>query len=207
MGKELKQVLDEVKSGISDYGYRKRGNSFWKTEDGFYKLIHFQGGAYGDYFFINVALHPCGLPMLWQNQLKIIDRPKEYECALHQRVEQISDKAGSFPHSVGFIPDSKTMAGLLEAIMPDIEGWLNQWGSFGRIAASDFEEISRLFSVVPLLFQKEFWLLKSYCALMMGDKEGAAEYFSAYRRQNPEMDFRLVDHYISNLINKEKQTP
>lgn len=50
------KIPDEVKAQITAYGYRKRGNSFWKTENGFYKLINFQTGAYGDYFFINVAL-------------------------------------------------------------------------------------------------------------------------------------------------------
>lgn len=201
MDQKLKRITDEVKPIINDYRYRKRGNSFWKIENGFYKLIHFQGGAYGDYFFINAALHPVGLPMLCQSQLKIIDKPKEYNCALHERLEQISSKAILFPHRVGFIEDVENAQALLEAVMPDIERWLNQWGSYERIITSDLDEMSKLFSVVPILFKKEFWLLKSYCALTMGNQAGAEEYFLAYRQENPDMDFRLVDDYMSNLIN------
>ena len=50
----MKQLLNEMKSAFSERGYRKAGNSFWKVENGFYKLVNFQKGAYGDYFFVNV---------------------------------------------------------------------------------------------------------------------------------------------------------
>lgn len=49
-GTEMKELIHEVKSEITQYGYKKARNSFWKIEDGFYKLINFQHGAYGDYF-------------------------------------------------------------------------------------------------------------------------------------------------------------
>ncbi|MEC1526249.1 DUF4304 domain-containing protein, partial [Neobacillus niacini] len=43
-----------------EYGYRKKGNSFWKIENGFYKLINIQKSNNGDYFFINLGIHPVG---------------------------------------------------------------------------------------------------------------------------------------------------
>ena len=69
----MKEMLEKVKVAFIQKGYRKRRNSFYKTEDGFYKLINFQKGAYGDYFYINVGLHPIGLPILQANALLIPD--------------------------------------------------------------------------------------------------------------------------------------
>lgn len=103
------KVLNEVKPQILKYGYKKSGNSFWKIENGFYKLINFQAGAYGNYFFINVAIHPCGLPILYTKRLEIVEKPKESQCALRQRAEHISGKASAFIHNIGFIEDATTI--------------------------------------------------------------------------------------------------
>lgn len=195
------KALNEVKQQISKYGYKKNGNSFWKIENGFYKLIHFQAGAYGDYFFINVALHPDGFPMLYTKQLEITKRPKESQCILRQRVERISDKANTFPHKIGFIGDVENMQILLATIMPDIELWMNKWGNWETILSSGFEEISNMFSAAPLVWKKEFFLLKSYCALAVGKCTEANKNFSAYIKENPDMDFSLVDNYMLELIN------
>ena len=89
-GEAMKELLAEVKGAFSVAGYRKKRNSFWKREGGFYRLVDFQHGAYGDYFFINVGLHPVGLPSLIAGELVIKEQPKEYECIFHQRVGEIS---------------------------------------------------------------------------------------------------------------------
>lgn len=194
------KVLNEVKPQILKYGYKKSGNSFWKIENGFYRLINFQAGAYGNYFFINVAIHPCGLPILYTKRLEIVEKPKESQCALRQRAEHISSKASAFIHNIGFIEDATTIQALLTEIMPDIEAWMNCWGCYETILSSDFDEISKSFSAVPLIWKKQFFLLKSYCALNMGDCTIANDYFSAYQNENLDMDFSLVDNYMSNLI-------
>ena len=75
----MKELLNELKGDIAGYGYKKSGNSFWKIENGFYKLIDFQGGAHGDYFFINVGLHPVGFPSLITGKLEIKERSREHE--------------------------------------------------------------------------------------------------------------------------------
>ena len=85
----MKELLNELKGDIAGYGYKKSGNSFWKIENGFYKLIDFQGGAHGDYFFINVGLHPVGLPSLITGKLEIKERPREHECIIRQRIGEI----------------------------------------------------------------------------------------------------------------------
>ncbi len=73
------KILSQIKEPMADLGYRKNGNSFRRVEKGFYQLIHFQKGGFGDYFFINVALHPMGLPLLQAGDLALPERPKEDE--------------------------------------------------------------------------------------------------------------------------------
>jgi len=195
------KVLNDVKAQIVKYGYKKSGNSFWKIENGFYKLINFQAGAHGKYFFINVALHPNGLPMLYATKrLVLTERPKESECVLRQRIEQISNKTNSFRGDIGFVEDVETIQALLKVAMPDIELWLNKWGTYETILSSDFDEISKLFSAVPLIWKKQFLMLKCYCAFSVGNYVMANEYFSAYKNENSNMDFSLVDDYMYNLI-------
>lgn len=194
------KILGEIKPLFTKYGYKKNGDSFWKLENGFYKLINFQKGRYGDYFFINVGLHPNGLPMLYTNQLCLPEKPKESQCVLRQRAEQISSKANSFEKEIGYSEEIEVLQKLLPAVMPDIESWLNKWGSYETILSADFNTISKLFSAAPIVWEKEFWLLRCHCALMVGDKATAKRYFSTYQSQNPDMDFSLVDSYMENLI-------
>lgn len=199
------KILGEIKPLFAKYGYKKNGDSFWKLENGFYKLINFQKGRYGDYFFINVGLHPNGLPMLYTKQLCLSEKPKESECVLRQRAEHISSKANSFEKEIGYSEEIEVLQKLLPEIMPDIESWLNKWGSYETILSSDFNTISKLFSAAPIVWEKEFWLLKCYCALMAEDKAAAKGFFSTYQSQNPDMDFSLVDEYMENLIVSDKK--
>lgn len=194
------KILGEVKPLFAKYGYKKNGDSFWKLENDFYKLINFQKGRYGDYFFINVGLHPNGLPMLYTNQLCLLEKPKESQCVLRQRAEQISSAANSFEKEIGYSEEIEVLQKLLPAIMPDIEYWLNKWGSYETILSADFNTISKLFSVAPIVWEKEFWLLRCHCALMAGDNATAKRYFSTYQSQNSDMDFSLVDSYMEDLI-------
>lgn len=36
----MKTLICEVRDTFSQYGYRKERNSFWKKENGFYKLVN-----------------------------------------------------------------------------------------------------------------------------------------------------------------------
>ncbi|OUO95096.1 DUF4304 domain-containing protein [Cloacibacillus sp. An23] len=193
------KILNDVKIQITEYGYKKHGNSFWKTENGFYKLINFQTGAYGDYFFINVALHPDGMPVLSQ-RCETTKKPKESQCAFRWRIEQIAGCAAVFRGQIGFPQDADTAKRLIAAVMPEIESWLDKRGSYQAVLSADFDELSRSFSAVPILWMKEFLLLKSYCAFMRGDEINAARYFSAYLKENRDMDFSYADNYMKELL-------
>ena len=194
------KIPDEAKAQITAYGYRKRGNSFWKIENGFYKLINFQTGAYGDYFFINVALHPEGMPVLSQ-RCEPVKNLKESQCVLRWRVEQIADGAKAFGWKIGFSSNACDVQALLAAVMPETESWLSRWGAYETILSAGFDKLSRSFSAVPIFWRKQFLLLKSYCAFKSGDKAAAAEYFSAYLNENLDMDFSYVDNCMEELLN------
>ena len=193
------KIPDEVKAQITAYGYRKRGNSFWKIKNGFYKLINFQTGAYGDYFFINVALHPEDMPVLSQ-RCEPVKNLKESQCVLRWRVEQIAEGVKAFGWKIGFSSNAYDVQALLAAVIPETESWLNRWGAYETILSAGFDKLLRSFSAVPILWRKQFLLLKSYCAFKRRDK-AAAEYFSAYLNENLDMNFSYVDNYMKETLN------
>lgn len=194
--------LSQIKGQMSALGYRKSGDSFWRVEKGFYQLIHFQKGGFGDYFFLNAALHPVGLPLLQRGRLVIPERPKEYECALRTRVDSLSPHSRAFLSGPGFPEDGEILPDLLSAVLPDIAAWQDTWGSYEALLQADLEPLTGLFSVVPILWQKEFYLLKCYCACMLRQPERAREYLDAYRQENAAMDFSLLDEYMTGLLDR-----
>lgn len=196
------KILSQIKGQMSALGYRKSGDSFWRVEKGFYQLIHFQKGGFGNYFFLNAALHPVGLPLLQMGAPVIPERPKEYECALRTRAERISPQSRAFLSGPGFPEDGGILPDLLSAVLPDIAAWQDTWGSCEALLQADFEPLTKLFSAVPILWRKEFYLLKCYCACMLRQPERAGEYFEAYRQENTAMDLSPLDEYMTGLLNR-----
>lgn len=194
----MKDLLNAVKSEIAQYGYRKTRSSFWKIEDGFYKLIHFQHGAYGDYFFINVGLHPVGLPSLVPGKLEILERPREHECVIRRRLEEIAPTE-MFRKSLAPIHDPNTVQEIA-ASLPAVERWLDLWGSYDAIAGKDFSELSPMMPIAPILWRKAYDLLECYCMVKLGDLPRAGEFYQAYLSENREMDFSPVDRYMEALL-------
>lgn len=195
----MEGLLNEVKGRITQYGYKKARSSFWKIEDGFYKLIHFQHGAYGDYFFINVGLHPVGLPSLIPGKLEILERPREHECIIRRRIEEIVP-VEIFKKALAPIHDPNTVQEIA-ASLPAVERWLASWGSFEMIANQDFSELSRMMPIAPILWRKAYDLLECYCMIKQGDLPKAREFYQAYLSENREMDFSPVDCYMESLLN------
>ena len=194
----MKTLICEVKDTFSQYGYRKERNSFWKKENGFYKLVNFQSGAYGDYFFINVGLHPIGLPSLIAGKLEIKERSKEYECIFRQRMEQVSPLA-IFKEPLVSVSDPRVVPAITSGLS-DVEAWFARWGSFDAIAACEFSDVEGMLSCVPLLWNKAYRMLKCYCLLKLGRMAEAKEFYSAYLAENREMDFSAVDQYLKELL-------
>lgn len=197
----MKEMIEKVKGTLAQNGYQKRRNSFYKIEDGFYRLINFQKGAYGNYFYINVCLHPIGLPLLQANTLFMPDHPKEYECVLRERIDQIvkEEKHKIWSKAQNWIGDDM-VPHIIDAIV-DIEDWFQKWGSFNTILDCPFDEISKMFTVVPILWEKEYLLLKCYSAFQVGNIEVARKLFSKYSDTVVrDLSFEGVDSYLQSLL-------
>lgn len=193
----MKELLREVKGELSPYGYRKTGNSFWKVENGFYKLINFQHGAYGDYFFINVGLHPVGLPRV-SGKLEIKERPREHECVIRRRIGEIVPNEW-FQKALTPLHDPHTLYEIT-ACIPAVESWLAHWGNFETLADKDFSELSGMMPIAPILWRKSYDLLKCYCMIKQKNLPEAKKYFLAYLAENKELDFSAVDRYMESLL-------
>ena len=194
----MKTLICEEKDTFTQYGYRKERNSFWKKENGFYKLVNFQSGAYGDYFFINVGLHPIGLPSLIAGKLEIKERPIEYECIFRQRMEQVSPLA-IFKKPLVSVSDPRVVPAITSGLS-DVEAWFARWGSFETIAACEFSDVEGMLSCVPLLWNKAYKMLKCCCLLKLGRTAEAEAFYAEYLAENREMDFSAVDQYLKELL-------
>ncbi len=192
----MKDLLREVKGDLAKYGYRKKGNSFWKIENGFYKLIHFQHGAYGDYFFINVGLHPVGLPRV-SGKLEIQEHPKEHECVIRRRVGDIV--ASEWWKGLTPIHDPHTPCEVA-ACIPAVESWLAHWGNFETLGGKDFSQVSGMMPIAPILWRKSYDLLQCYCMLQLQNIAEAKKFYLAYLSENQTMDFSALDHYMEALL-------
>lgn len=194
----MKELLNELKGDIAGYGYKKSGNSFWKIENGFYKLIDFQGGVHGDYFFINVGLHPVGLPSLITGKLEIKKRPREHECIIRQRIGEIAPLE-LFHKALPPIHDTDTVRAIIASI-PVVESWLADLGTFDALANKNFSELSKMMPIAPIIWQKAYYMLKCYCMLKQQNLPEAKKLFHAYLAENPNMDFSAIDHYMKSLL-------
>lgn len=194
----MKDLLNRVKGEFTQYAYKKRGSSFWKYEDGFYKLVNFQGGAYGDYFFVNIGLHPVGLPSLFTGRLEIHEKPPESKCIIRQRIEEIVSIGASATRMIP-VHDVDAAQIIVESI-PAIEAWLSSWGSYDTICSADFKELSKIMtSVVPIIQRKAYWMLKYYCLIKQESYSEAKQAFLNYLSENVDMDFIEVDNYLKAL--------
>ena len=98
-----------------------------------------------------------------------------------------------FPHIIG--------------ALVDIEAWFQKWGSFQTILDSSFDEISKMFPVAPICWEKQYQLLRFYCAVQTGDMERAQKIFSQYSDVTVQtvntaqiMNFEDLDHYLRSML-------
>lgn len=199
----MRSILEKLKVPFLEYGYKKHKNSFWKVENGFYKLIDFQKGTHGgNYYFINVSLHPIGLPKLLTNELIINEMPTESECIIRQRIEQIVDSsvAQIFKSRLVSIDELDAIKDIIKSIS-EVDKWLMEWGDYEKIANMEFEEAAKLLSVVPILKKKAFYFIKCYCAFQNGNTKEAKEEFERYLNEKIDrLDFQKIDQFLKNLL-------
>lgn len=200
----MKELLSEVSTTLKLLGYRKKGNSFWKIDNNIYKLIDFQKGAHGGgYFFVNVCVHPIGLPKLITSEISICEHPKNHECVLRQRIEQISqnEQIKLFQRGLVSIDNREVIKAIIDTIPLEVELWLEEWGTYEKFANSEFNEISHMMTVVPKLKEKAFLMLKFYSNLKLGDNKKAEQYLDQYLNTRIiGLEFSEVDSYLKSLL-------
>jgi hypothetical protein len=202
----MNDAIASVKLELSKIGYKKKGNSFYKIENDFYKLINFQTGAFGGYFFINICIHPIGLPELNSKHLVIRDRPKEYECIIRQRIEQITTNPKLITaFTSGFVTESdkEVIYEVIASLTSDVEEWINYISQYSTFLKMDENTLSSLLNVVPRYKTKSIYMLKFYSSLKVGNLNEAISFFQKYL--NIEVDgasFAEEDRYMKELLEK-----
>ncbi|MBM6619979.1 DUF4304 domain-containing protein [Bacillus suaedaesalsae] len=201
----MKELLQKISPELKTFGYKKKGSNFWKIENGFYKIINFQKGLHGgQYYFINVGIHPNGMPQLISNQLLVLEQPKENECIIRQRVEQIieSKEMNAFKEGLVSLDDERTTENFIK-IIPEIEKWSLQYGTYEELIGISEKEIYDLLNASPILKKKAFVFLQLFCEIKLNNKEGANEAFDKYKKENVNgLNFDELDNYLGSLIEK-----
>lgn len=198
----MNEILLDVRGTLKSLGYAKRRKAaFEKTGDGFVRLIDFQEGCYGGgYFFINLCVHPIGLPQLLSGRLVVREHPKEYECILRQRLEQVVD-SGRGPLGIFRSDDVGITQWLRDALQNKAIPWLDGWCSWRRLSNAATAEVSPMLTVVPRLRPKALHMLRCFSLLRLGDVDGAAESLREFRSlQFVGFDFSDVDRYLEDLL-------
>jgi hypothetical protein len=198
----MKNLLHLVTKELRPLDYKKVGSRFFKTEAGFFKQIDIQSGAHGKYFFVNVCLHPIGMPELLAGKLLIPERPLEHECIIRQRMEDIVSDSTTQAFRMGLVSVDNDLAisTMLPSLSSGVEPWLSKWGSFDAIlAASDFD-LLRMLTVVPNLQEKACKMLKFFCALKIHKTHQALSQLGGFlAAPTSGCDFSMVDDYIRSL--------
>lgn len=198
----MKVLLDRAAGVLRPLGYRRAKASFCKVDNGFYKLVHFQRGAYGNYFFVNLGVHPVGFPSLIAGRLEIRDQPAEYQCALRCRIEEAitCESVSIFRHGFVSYNDPASVAQIVAILPNEVESWLMRWGSFRKILDTPDADINRMSTVVPALWEKGRAMLRYFCCVKLGDILGSRQFLDQYLASDSAgYDFLLVDDYLRSL--------
>jgi hypothetical protein len=196
--------LENIQQALRPLGYAKMGSTFRKAENEFYKLIDIQKGSHGGgYFFINVCLHPIGLPNLITGKLEVPSQPLEFECIIRQRIEQVVGTvvADKFKNGLVLYNDSLVVSDIVRSLSTDAERWLNCWASFDRLAQTSPKDLENMITtVVPILKTKAILMLRYFCTLKSGNQQAATKWLSEYLATKVAgLEFPEVDRYLVSL--------
>jgi hypothetical protein len=196
----IKTVLRHATTVLEPLGYRLEKSRFIKTTDGFFKQVHFQPGAHGDYFFIEVCLHLAEVPLLLENRLVIPEKPLNIECIIRQRIEQIVSDTSAEVFKYDLVSeDNDSMKNNLPSMLTNAEHWFNQTSSYSYLLTISDSRLFTLLNVVPALKMKAAALLRCICAINYGT-DNIEKYISHYiNAPTHGMDLTLIDEYVRGL--------
>jgi len=98
--KKDQNFITNLYATLKPLGFKKKRHTFFKAENGFYKLINIQKSQFGDHFYINIGVHPIGLPQLITDQLQLKENISIFDCILQTRIEAMHIKQNQLLRNV-----------------------------------------------------------------------------------------------------------
>ncbi|PGA90948.1 hypothetical protein COL93_27695 [Bacillus toyonensis] len=124
----MQDFITNLHATLKPLGFKKKRHSFFKADNGFYKLINIQKSQFWGDFYINIGVHPIGLPQLITDHLQIKENISIFDCILQTRIESIPIKQNQLLHNVSHetihIPDR----------LSTIFDWFQTWASYKNLA-------------------------------------------------------------------------
>ncbi|AAP28850.1 MULTISPECIES: DUF4304 domain-containing protein [Bacillus] len=198
----MQDFIISLHTALKPLGFKKKRNTFSKAENGFYKLINIQKSQFGDAFYINIGVHPIGLPQLITNQLQIKENISIFDCILRTRIEPIHMNQNQLLHNVSH--ETIDIPNYLSTIFD----WFQTWASYENLAKTNIHSISPLLAVVPILQEKAFLLLTCFSFYNLKQYEQANRYLQQYlhcavhlnTEEKEPVFFYEIDMYIKKLV-------
>lgn len=202
----MRDLLKKANIALKEKGYKKKGENFWKEKNGFYCLINFQKGSYGNYYFVNIALQPIGIPQLISDKLYIPEHPKEYECLIRQRMEEVvknKELIEAFSKDLVTPEDEGISDKLILALTTEVEEWFDLMCHYEVLIELDEEQILHMVPVVPILVEKESMLIKCYSHYRLGNLNEAKNALEEFKNiQIKNLSFESVYNYLEDVISR-----
>jgi len=181
---------------------RKKDIHFAKLKTDFISSLTYKKSKFGDDFYINIGVHPIGLPQLITDQLQIKENISIFDCILQTRIDPIHMKPNQLLHNVSHetidIPD----------YLSTIFDWFQVWASYENLTKTNIQAITPVLAVVPILQEKAFWLLTCFSFCNLKQYEQANRYLQQYlhcavhlnAEEKEQVFFREVDMYMKKLV-------
>ncbi|MEJ9115909.1 DUF4304 domain-containing protein [Bacillus paramobilis] len=200
--KEEQNFISNLHTTLKPLEFKKKRHTFFKAENGFYKLINIQKSQFGDSFYINIEVHPIGLPQLITDQLQIKESISIFDCILQTRIDPINIKKNRPLHNVSH--ETIDIPNYLSTIFD----WFQVWASYENLAKTNIHAITPVLAVVPILQEKAFLLLTCFSFYNLKQYDQANRYLQQYlycavhlnTEKKEQVFFREVDMYMKKLV-------
>jgi hypothetical protein len=136
--KKLEIILKPV---LKEFGFRKKGGTWWRQLDCFIQVVNIQGSQFSKRFYLNLGVYI--------KELGDVEWPAEYDCHIRVRLNSIADNAivNSLLDFENTNVDDEERRSIATILRKSGISWLNKCSSFEG-AKSDY--------VLPNRFMSKF---------------------------------------------------
>ncbi|MES9667154.1 hypothetical protein CN318_19115 [Bacillus cereus] len=202
LSKGAQDFITNLHAALKSLRFKKKRHTFCKADNGFYKIIHIQKSQFGDDFYINIGVHPVGLPQLITDQLQVKENISIFDCILRTRIEPIHMKQDQLLHNVSH--ETIDIPNYLSTIF----NWFQVWASYENLAKTNIHSITPVLAVIPILQEKAFLLLTCFSFYNLKQYEQANLYLQQYlhcavylnTEEKELVLFHEVDMYMKKLV-------